>query len=282
MEIITKKSILADTVERGRKQGMCVGFVPTMGALHEGHLSLVHQSKRETDLTVVSIFVNPTQFNDPEDLKRYPRTPEKDIRMLEEAGCDLLFLPETEEMYPREDLRRFDFGLLDTVMEGAKRKGHFNGVAQIVSKLFDVVRPHKAYFGIKDFQQVAVIREMVRQLALPVEIVACPIIREPDGLALSSRNMLLTPECRREAPLIWQTLQAAVQKAKTGRIPEVKQWVIDTIDASPLLRTDYFEIVSEQSLLPVDRWTGDDAIVGCIAVYAGNIRLIDNILFSRN
>ncbi len=254
-----------------------IGFVPTMGALHDGHISLVKRSVEENDVTVVSVFVNPTQFNDKADLERYPRTEEADKKLLEAAGCDIVFMPQVEEMYPEEDTRKFNFGCIETVMEGKYRPGHFNGVAQIVSKLFYAVEPTRSYFGEKDFQQVAIIRDMVRQLNLPVEIIACPIIREESGLARSSRNELLSAEERKKAALISQVLSKSVNFAKEMSVDEVKNWVIDQFKVDDIFKMDYYDIVDGNTLQSVSSWDKSDYIVGCIAVYCGKIRLIDNI-----
>ncbi len=254
-----------------------IGFVPTMGALHNGHISLVKRSVEENDVTVVSVFVNPTQFNDKADLERYPRTEEADKKLLESAGCDIVFMPQVEEMYPEEDTRVFNFGSIETVMEGKYRPGHFNGVAQIVSKLFYAVEPTRSYFGEKDFQQVAIIRDMVRQLNLPVEIIACPIIREESGLARSSRNELLSAEERKKAALISQVLSKSVNFAKDMSVEEVKNWVIDQFKVDEVFKMDYYDIVDGNTLQSVSSWEESDYIVGCIAIYCGKIRLIDNI-----
>ena len=254
-----------------------IGFVPTMGALHSGHISLVERCVKENDVCVVSVFVNPTQFNDKADLERYPRTEEADKKLLEAAGCHIVFMPGVEEMYPEEDTRVFNFGSIETVMEGKYRPGHFNGVAQIVSKLFDAVEPTRSYFGEKDFQQVAIIRDMVRQLNLPVEIIACPIIREESGLARSSRNELLSAEERKKAALISQVLSKSVNFAKEMSVDEVRNWVIDQFKTDEVFRMDYYDIVDGNSLQSVSSWEESDYIVGCIAVYCGKIRLIDNI-----
>jgi pantoate--beta-alanine ligase len=256
-----------------------IGFVPTMGALHEGHLSLIKRCLEENDVCVASIFVNPTQFNDKKDLAAYPRTPEKDRRLLEAAGCHYLFAPSESEIYPEPDTRVFDFGTLDRVMEGAHRPGHFNGVAQIVSKLFEVVEPQRAYFGEKDFQQVAVVRRMVEQSGYPVQIVACPILREADGLAMSSRNMRLTTAQRQKAPLIARTLKESRNFAPGQTVRQVKDFVIDTLNEEPLLRVAYFEIVDGHTLMSVDTWEETTYPVGCIAVFCGEVRLIDNIMY---
>ena len=254
-----------------------IGFVPTMGALHDGHISLVKRSVEENDVTVVSVFVNPTQFNDKADLERYPRTEEADKKLLDAAGCDIVFMPKVEEMYPEEDTRVFNFGCIETVMEGKYRPGHFNGVAQIVSKLFYAVEPTRSYFGEKDFQQVAIIRDMVKQLNIPVEIIACPIIREESGLARSSRNELLSAEERKKAALISQVLSKSVNFAKEMSVEEVKNWVNDQFKSDDTFKMDYYDIVDGNSLQSVSSWDESDYIVGCIAIYCGKIRLIDNI-----
>ena len=254
-----------------------IGFVPTMGALHHGHISLVERARKECDTVVVSVFVNPTQFNDKNDLKNYPRTPEADAAMLEAAGVDFVLFPSVEEIYPEPDTRVFDFGLVDKVMEGATRPGHFNGVAQVVSRLFTIVEPTKAYFGEKDFQQIAVIRAMVAQLGLTLEIVDCPIIRDVDGLARSSRNTLLTPEHRAAAPHIYEVLSAATQKLDSMTPQQLTEWVISEVENNPLLKVIYFQAVDALSLQQVENWSDSERIQGCIAVQAGQIRLIDNI-----
>ena len=254
-----------------------VGFVPTMGALHAGHRSLVEKARRECKTVVVSVFVNPTQFNDKNDLKNYPRTPEADCKVLEAAGADIVFMPSVEDIYPEPDTREFDFGLVDKVMEGATRPGHFNGVAQVVSRLFDLVKPARAYFGEKDFQQIAVIKAMVKQLAIDIEIVECAIVRGEDGLALSSRNELLTKEHRAAAPHIYATIKQCAEKMATMSPAELTQWVVATIDSNPLLKTIYFEAVDATTMQKVERWEDSERIQGCCAVQAGEIRLIDNI-----
>ena len=261
----------------GGKAPEGVGFVPTMGALHAGHRSLVERARRENETVVVSVFVNPTQFNDPNDLRRYPRTPEADARLLEAAGADFVLMPPVEEIYPEPDTRQFDFGAVDKVMEGATRPGHFNGVAQVVSRLFGIVRPARAYFGEKDFQQIAVIRAMVGQLNLPVEIVECPIVRDTDGLALSSRNQLLDAAHRAAAPRIYATLRAAAEKSHSLSPAELKAWVTAEIDREPLLKTIYYQSVDALTMQEVAAWSDAPRIQGCIAVEAGPIRLIDNI-----
>ena len=278
MKIITTVENLLEIAVRERAAGKTIGMVPTMGALHEGHLSLVKRSVEECDVTVVSVFVNPTQFNDKNDLMNYPRCVEKDCKLLESVGCNAVFTPSVEEMYPEPDTRVFSFGTLDKVMEGEHRLGHFNGVAQVVSKLFDIVKPDKAYFGLKDFQQVAIIKAMVRQLGLTVQIVPCPIVREADGLAKSSRNMLLEPEYRAVAPTIHKTLYEATTMKSDLRPDQLCEWITKTIDATGLLKTEYVQIVNFDTLMPIDKFDGQRAIA-CIAVWAGKVRLIDNIEF---
>ncbi len=278
MEVVKTKRELRDYRSAFRPGGS-VGFVPTMGALHKGHLSLVEQAARENDTVVVSIFVNPTQFNDKKDLLRYPRDLETDLKLLETVRCDLVFVPDEKEMYPEEDSRVFDFGSLSRIMEGKYRPGHFNGVAQIVSKLLDAVQPHRAYFGLKDFQQLAIIKALVARLGIKTEIVPCPIIREQDGLAVSSRNRLLTVDERNEAALIFQTLTKARNLTCHKSVKELIHWVTHTINQSEKLEVEYFEIVDQENLLPIETWDDPSGKVGCIAVYCGKTRLIDNIVF---
>jgi pantoate--beta-alanine ligase len=254
-----------------------IGFVPTMGALHAGHRSLVEKARRECEVVVVSVFVNPTQFNDKNDLRNYPRTPEADAAMLEAAGADYVLMPSVEEIYPEPDTREFDFGQIDKVMEGATRPGHFNGVAQVVSRLFDIVKPAKAYFGEKDFQQIAVIKAMVKQLDMDVEIVECPIIRAEDGLALSSRNTLLDEAHRKAAPEIYATLKQCADKAKELSPAALTEWVTEEVERSGLLKVIYFQAVDALTMQEVSSWEDSPRIQGCIAVQAGQIRLIDNV-----
>lgn len=275
METITNSEELRRALGSRDRSG--IGFVPTMGALHAGHRSLVERARRECATVVVSVFVNPTQFNDKTDLKNYPRTPEADLRLLEEVGADYVFMPSVEEVYPEPDTRTFDFGMIDKVMEGATRPGHFNGVAQVVSRLFDLVKPAKAYFGEKDFQQIAVIREMVRQLRIPVEIIPCPIVRGEDGLALSSRNTLLDTDHRTAAPYIYKVLKAAVEKSHQATPDQLAAWVTAQVESNPLLKVIYFQVVDAATMQQVRTWEESPAIQGCIAVQAGDIRLIDNI-----
>ena len=275
METITNSEELRRALGSRDRSG--IGFVPTMGALHAGHRSLVERARRECATVVVSVFVNPTQFNDKTDLKNYPRTPEADLRLLEEVGADYVFMPSVEEVHPEPDTRTFDFGMIDKVMEGATRPGHFNGVAQVVSRLFDLVKPAKAYFGEKDFQQIAVIREMVRQLRIPVEIIPCPIVRGEDGLALSSRNTLLDTDHRTAAPYIYKVLKAAVEKSHQTTPDQLAAWVTAQVESNPLLKVIYFQVVDAATMQQVRTWEESPAIQGCIAVQAGDIRLIDNI-----
>lgn len=275
METITNSEELRRALGSRDRSG--IGFVPTMGALHAGHRSLVERARRECATVVVSVFVNPTQLNDKTDLKNYPRTPEADLRLLEEVGADYVFMPSVEEVYPEPDTRTFDFGMIDKVMEGATRPGHFNGVAQVVSRLFDLVKPAKAYFGEKDFQQIAVIREMVRQLRIPVEIIPCPIVRGEDGLALSSRNTLLDTDHRTAAPYIYKVLKAAVEKSHQTTPDQLAAWVTAQVESNPLLKVIYFQVVDAATMQQVRTWEESPVIQGCIAVQAGDIRLIDNI-----
>ena len=278
MKIVRTIDELKQAVNARRSEGP-VGFVPTMGALHEGHASLIERCRRENATAVVSIFVNPTQFNDKNDLKNYPRTEAADCALLETEQVDIAFIPSTEEIYPEPDTRVFRFGPLEQAMEGEHRPGHFNGVAQIVSKLFSYVMPDKAYFGEKDFQQIAIIKEMVRQLALSVTIVECPIKRAEDGLALSSRNTLLTPEQRAIAPVIYMTLKEAVARKAWSGVEEVQKWVVEQIDSNQAMKTEYFKIVNADTLQDASSWDEPGTKRGCIAVKVGDIRLIDNIKF---
>jgi pantoate--beta-alanine ligase len=279
MKILTSIAELKRELVNLKTTGKTIGFVPTMGALHAGHISLVYQCKKENDICVVSIFVNPTQFNDKNDLKNYPRTLIKDTTLLKDAGCDIIFTPTVDEMYPEEDKRVFDFGMLDKVMEGAHRPGHFNGVGQIITKFFDIVMPHRAYFGEKDFQQLAVIKNLVSVFKYPVEIIPCHIIREPDGLAMSSRNMLLTPEHRKTAPEISRILFESQKHIGSLSPDKLKNYVKDNINKNTLLVVEYFDIVNDVTLMPVKSWSETCGKQGCIAVKAGNIRLIDNVKY---
>ncbi len=277
MLIVKEIAELQNLIRKEKGLGNSIGFVPTMGALHAGHLSLVNIASKQTDFVVASIFVNPTQFNDKNDLANYPRKLDSDLKKLEETSCKLVFAPEVSTMYPKEDNRQFNFGELETVMEGKYRPGHFNGVAQVVSKLFEMVTPDKAFFGLKDFQQLAVIKAMVKQLKLPVEIIPCPTMREHDGLAMSSRNQRLTDEQRKNAPHIYKTLVEARNKASEISVEELKVWVSQKIDENVFLETEYFEIVDEEQLKPISSWDEPVNKVACIAVFCDKIRLIDNI-----
>lgn len=272
---------LTETVQSFKNQNKKIGLVPTMGALHEGHLSLVKKCREQNDVVVVSVFVNPTQFNNKEDLRTYPRTEEADRKLLEENGADIVFMPSVEEVYPEPDTRVFELGKVAEVMEGAMRPGHFNGVAQIVSKLFDFVKPDRAYFGEKDFQQIAVIRSMVKLLNLDLEIVPCPIVREADGLAKSSRNVRLTSEMRKIAPNIARILAESVNFAKSHSVAETQKFVVDSINAFSGMEIEYYQIVDGISLQPVTEWSDSDYIVGCVTVYCGDVRLIDNIAYCK-
>jgi len=281
IKVVTTKNELQEVLLPYRKAGKTVGLVPTMGALHEGHASLVRRSVRENDVTVVSDFVNPTQFNDKNDLASYPRCLDADCKLLDKEGAQFVFAPSVEEMYPEPDTRTFDFTPLDKVMEGPSRPGHFNGVAQIVSKLFYAVEPDRAYFGEKDFQQLAIIREMVRQLGLNLEIVGCPIVREEDGMALSSRNMLLSKDQRKLAANISRTLFESRNYRLQHTLSSTRQYVIDTINSHDGLEVEYFEIVDGRNLQPVQDWDASDYIVGCVTVRCGKVRLIDNIKYKE-
>ncbi|HXB41005.1 MAG TPA: pantoate--beta-alanine ligase [Bacteroidia bacterium] len=263
-------------LKKYRKRGEVIGFVPTMGALHEGHLSLLAESKKQCTISVCSIFVNPTQFNDKKDLERYPRTPEKDCKMLEEHGCDLVFMPSAEEMYPELDKRIFDFGKLDKVLDGAHRPGHFNGVGQIVSKLFDIIKPDKAFFGLKDYQQVLIVKNLVKQLKQNVEVVPCPILREHDGLAMSSRNMLLSIEERKAASLIPRVMQMAKENYLKMPLAGLKNKLLEEIKKEPLLKPDYMEFCNADTLEGISE-NSKEKIIFLVAIFSGKIRLIDNI-----
>ncbi len=282
MQLITTKKALFEVVSNAKSAGKTIGFVPTMGALHNGHLTLVKRCVSENDLCFVSVFVNPTQFNDKNDLANYPRTLEADAELLASVGCQFVFAPNADEMYDAEEMQKpfeFDFGGLDQVMEGRFRPGHFNGVVQVVSKLFQLVQPTRAYFGEKDFQQLAIIRRMVTIMNFPVEIVGCPIVREESGLALSSRNALLTPEQRQLAVHISQVLKESCLFALETPVHELHDAVVAAVNAREGLEVEYFEIVDGKTLQPIEKWEETNDIVGCITVYCGKIRLIDNIRY---
>lgn len=283
MKIVHTIRELQSELLRHTSEGRTIGFVPTMGALHGGHVSLVKYSANENDVTVVSIFVNPTQFNDKDDLKKYPRTLAADCKLLEPVGVAYVFAPSVEEMYPAPDARMFNYPPLDTVMEGAHRPGHFNGVCQVVSKLFDAVKPRRAYFGEKDFQQLAIIRQMVRQLNYAIDIVGCPIVREEDGLAMSSRNTRLSVAERENALKISQTLLKSRNFAAshTTTPHQIQRCVEETMAEAPGLQLEYFAIVDGHTLQTVERWEDSDYIVGCIAAFCGDVRLIDNVAYKE-
>ncbi|MBP8023492.1 MAG: pantoate--beta-alanine ligase [Paludibacter sp.] len=281
MKIISDPRKLKTEIDSFRKSGLKIGFVPTMGALHSGHITLVENSVRENDVTVVSIFVNPTQFNNADDLKKYPRDLNKDANLLSKAGCNLIFAPEPADIYSDNELNErfsFDFEGLDKVMEGKFRPGHFNGVVQIVSKLFTLVEPHKAYFGEKDFQQLAIIHLMVRKMGFNVEIVDCKIVRETSGLALSSRNERLTDEQKVQAARISAILFESVKLAKTKTPEELHLWVLLQLENAPGLKAEYFEIANSVTLQTLKSW--DEPAVGCVAVFCGDVRLIDNVRYN--
>lgn len=281
MIIIRTVSELEQYVGRERNNGRSIGLVPTMGALHAGHLSLVERAVKENDDVIVSVFVNPTQFNNPTDLATYPRTEEEDCRLLARAGVSVAFVPAVEEIYPSgaKQEKEFDLGTAAEVMEGKFRPGHFQGVAQIVSRLFELCRPNRAYFGEKDFQQIAVIRNMVKSEGIDVDIIDCPIKRADDGLALSSRNALLTPEQRAIAPEIYKALKEGVEYSNSHSVKETHDMVVKALDSHEGLQTEYFEIVDARTLLPVEEWEESPEIQGCVTVFCGKVRLIDNIKF---
>ena len=292
MKVFNKIVDLQNQLFEDRKQGKEIGLVPTMGALHEGHASLVRRSVIENDVTVVSVFVNPTQFNDKNDLKNYPRTLEADCKLLEatflsacgkmENGKAIYVLaPSVEEMYPVPDTRQFEYPPVSTVMEGAHRPGHFNGVCQVVSRLFYIVKPIRAYFGEKDWQQIAVVKAMVKHLGLAVKIVECDIVRDEDGLAKSSRNTLLTKEERAIAPNIYKALKASIAYSKKYTVQETHDKVVSDINKVEGLDVEYFSIVDGNTLQEIVSWDDTPYVVGCITVYCGHtpIRLIDHIKY---
>lgn len=282
MEIIRKVKEIESLSLQAREAGKSIGLVPTMGALHAGHLSLIERARKENDIVVVSVFVNPTQFNNPEDLRTYPRTEEADAAKLREAGVDYAFMPEVSEIYPEPDTRQFDLGPVAEVMEGAMRPGHFNGVAQIVSKLFAMVNPDRAYFGEKDFQQIAVIRKMVELEGFRLEIVPCPIKREADGLAMSSRNVRLSAAQRAIAPEIHRILLEST-KMTDHSIVDIQKWVTDSINAIDGMEVEYYSIVNPLTMQPLSSWADvpDGEAVGCVTVNVGDVRLIDNIKYQK-
>ena len=279
MKVVNTVAELKSEIQQAKELGKYVGLVPTMGALHNGHITLVKRCKAENDVCVVSIFVNPTQFNNANDLKHYPRTLEADCKLLEAVNADIVFAPSVEEVYPEEDTRQFNFGDLEKVMEGAQRPGHFNGVAQIVSKLFYMVEPHRAYFGEKDYQQLAIIRAMVADYNIPVEIIPCPIVREEDGLAMSSRNTRLNAAQRTAAPLIHEILLESKIWAMTNPIATVIETVVDELNECPEFEVEYYEIADAKTLQSATEWGKEGDCVGFIAVNVGDVRLIDNIVY---
>ncbi|MBR0490363.1 MAG: pantoate--beta-alanine ligase [Prevotella sp.] len=281
MKVFSKTVDIQNELFLLRKEGKSIGLVPTMGALHEGHASLVERSVKENDVTVVSVFLNPTQFNDKGDLERYPRTLDADCALLEKVGADIVYAPTVEEIYPTPDTRQFEFPPVSTVMEGAKRPGHFNGVCQVVSRLFYIVRPTRAYFGEKDWQQIAVVKQLVKFIGSPVQIVECPIVRDKDGLAKSSRNTLLADDERAIAPAIYKALKASVTYAKKHTVEQTHDKVVKDINAVDGLEVEYFEIVDGNTLQTISSWDDTSYVVGCITVYCGKtpIRLIDHIRY---
>ena len=288
MNTITTIAELESAIQQAKKKNQTIGLVPTMGALHEGHLSLVERARKENDIVVVSVFVNPIQFNNKEDLEKYPRTVENDLALLEKAGTDIAFTPSVEEMYPEPVTTVYHFGQIEEVMEGPRRPGHFSGVAVVVRRLFELTQPDRAYFGEKDFQQIAIIRDLLRQMNSKIELVPCPIVRADDGLALSSRNMRLSKEARKVAPAIYATLQQAVEMSEYEDVEDVKLWVMDTLasfhEVNDLkeglcFEPEYFEIVNDTTIQPIENWDDAQGSVGCIAVWLDGVRLIDMVRF---
>jgi pantoate--beta-alanine ligase len=280
MQILQTAAALHAQTETWRRNGYRIGLVPTMGALHEGHLQLVRAAAQQCDVVVVSVFVNPTQFNNAEDFRLYPRLPEADAALLEPTGCTALFMPSVEEMYPRPTVLHFDFGSLERVMEGAHRPGHFNGVATVVSKLFHLSRPHKAYFGQKDLQQVTIVGQLIRDLSFDLELVVFPTIRETDGLAMSSRNRRLTPEARAVAPLLYQALQQAERQILEGRLSprQVEEAATAFLGQEPAIAVDYLELADAETLQPLTEWPAGGSVAVCLAAHLAGVRLIDNIV----
>lgn len=281
MQTITTVAALTAAIQQAKQDHKTIGLVPTMGALHEGHLSLITKAREQNDLVVVSVFVNPIQFNNKEDLAKYPRTVEADCEKLAAAGADIAFVPSVEEMYPEPVETVYHFGPIEEVMEGPRRPGHFSGVAVVVRRLFDLTQPDRAYFGEKDFQQIAVVKAMVKYLHLGVEIVECPIIREENGLARSSRNSLLADDEKAIAPKIYEAMKASLDYAKSHTVKETHDYVVDTINVVEGLEVEYYSIVDGDTLLDVDDWKAASHVVGCITVYCGKkpIRLIDHIRY---
>ena len=281
MEVLHTISDTRARVKEAKKAGKTVGFVPTMGALHAGHISLIEKCRAENDLVVCSIFVNPTQFDNPEDLKKYPRTLEADCALLEAASCDIVFAPSADEMYVHLPQMTLDFGNLEEVMEGRFRKGHFNGVGIVVSKLFHIVQPDRAYFGMKDLQQVAVLNRLVKDLSFDVELIPCPTKREADGLAMSSRNTRLSPEARKQAPAVYQLLKNCQDLLLSGKsTAEVQPFIQEYLKQRPEFSLEYLEIANFENLQPIDKkMTEEGQTAICIAIFLDGVRLIDNIVF---
>ena len=278
MKICKTISETKDYITKIRKSGKTIGFVPTMGALHPGHISLLTAASLKDDFIVSSIFINPIQFNKNEDLEKYPRTLAEDIQKLEDVGCDLLFNPDVKEMYPEPVVDKYDFGQLDKVLEGKHRPGHFNGVAGVVRKLFEIIQPHRAYFGMKDYQQLKIIQTMTRKLGLPVQIIACPTLREPDGLAMSSRNVRLTAGERKIAPVIFRVLNGVKNRVGQLDIDEVEKWAIHQLNNYDELEVEYLEIVNAETLLKPDNMHDAGSLIVCAAANLGKVRLIDNLI----
>lgn len=284
MIVFNRAEELSTELDKLRNKGLTVGFVPTMGALHQGHLSLVERAGNENNIVVVSIFVNPTQFNNPDDLKKYPRTLENDIKLLEKTSAKIIFAPSVDEIYPNNESKKanFDFGIIGTVMEGKFRPSHFDGVGLVVKRLFEIVKPHKAYFGQKDIQQYFIINHLNNNYIpeLNIQLVKCPILRENDGLAMSSRNVLLSSEQRESAVLISKTLFEAQRNYKNFSVEELRKWAVDKINLDKNLKVEYFELVKEPDLQSIENWDEAEKILACVAVNVGNVRLIDNIYFN--
>ncbi len=276
MQVFQQISEVKTYISSQKQQHKIIGFVPTMGALHQGHISLINESKKVCDITVCSIFVNPTQFNNANDLTRYPRTPEVDIQLLEQAGCDVVYMPDVKDIYPTTDTRQFNFGYLDTILEAEHRPGHYNGVGQVVSILLTGIEPNKAFFGSKDYQQVMIVKALVKQLKLPIEIISCPILREDDGLAMSSRNMLLTPEERKIAKLVPIMMEEARDIAKQIGVSAAKSYIHNEVVKVPIMKLDYYEVCDTETLEPLTALKPNQRAISLIAVFVGNIRLIDN------
>ena len=276
MQVFQQISEIKTYISSQKQQHKTIGFVPTMGALHQGHISLINESKKVCDITVCSIFVNPTQFNNANDLTHYPRTPEVDRQLLEQAGCDVLYMPDVKDIYPTTDTRQFNFGYIDTILEAEHRPGHYNGVGQVVSILLRGIEPNKAFFGSKDYQQVMIVKALVKLLKLPVEIIACPILREDDGLAMSSRNMLLTPEERKIASLVPKMMEGARDIAKQIGVSAAKSYILNEVAQVPIMKLDYYEVCDTETLEPLTALKPNQPAISLIAVFVGNIRLIDN------